>query len=56
MLLGKLLPGADKRLSELEIRGWTCNSKKVENGYAFVCINGTVADGHDYAESPEGKH
>lgn len=51
MLLGKLLPGADKRLSELEIRGLTCNSKKVENGYAFVCINGTVADGHDYAES-----
>lgn len=33
-----------------DIRGVTCNSREVEPGYAFVAINGTKHDGHDYIE------
>ena len=51
MYLFELLPGVDERLSKLEIRGVTCNSKKVEKDFAFVCIDGTGVDGHNFAES-----
>ena len=37
-------------LKDLEIKGVTCDSRKVEDGYAFVCINGTLSDGHNYAQ------
>lgn len=33
-----------------EIKNITCNSKKVSRGDMFVCIDGTVHDGHDYME------
>ncbi len=49
MYLFELLPCADERLSKLEILGVTCNSKKVEKDFAFVCIEGTGADGHNFA-------
>ncbi len=39
----------EENLSELEITGVTCDSRKVKEGFAFVCIVGTVSDGHDYA-------
>ena len=32
-----------------EIAGITCDSRRVEPGWVFVCISGTAADGHDYA-------
>ncbi len=48
MKLKELLKNCD---SGIEITGVTCDSRKVENGYAFVCINGTDQDGHDYAAS-----
>ena len=33
-----------------EIAGITCDSRRVEPGWAFVCIQGTAQDGHAYAE------
>lgn len=32
-----------------EIAGITCDSRRVEPGFVFVCISGTAVDGHDYA-------
>lgn len=38
-------------LSELDIKGITCDSRQVQEGYAFVCINGALSDGHSFAKS-----
>ena len=43
----------DSELSDIEIKGLTCDSRKVEEGFAFVCINGTTFDGHDFALKAE---
>lgn len=51
MKLKELLPKCNTSVSEVEITGITCNSLKVKKGYAFVCIVGTVQDGHKYAAS-----
>jgi len=40
----------DGKFNETEITGVTCDSRKVMEGYAFVCIEGTVSDGHLYAQ------
>ena len=37
-----------EHLKELEIKGITSNSKKVREGYLFVCLEGTKVDGHRY--------
>lgn len=50
MKLYNLIP-CEENLKELEISGVTCDSRKVKNGYAFVCIVGSLSDGHDYAQS-----
>ena len=31
-----------ENLKDLEITGVTCDSRKVEKGFAFVCINGAL--------------
>lgn len=36
---------------ELEIADVTCDSRKVGKGTVFVCISGTGADGHNFAEA-----
>ncbi len=36
-------------LKDLEITGVTCDSRKVQSGFAFICIEGSLSDGHDYA-------
>lgn len=36
-------------LAEQEIAGLTCDSRRVQPGFAFVCIRGTAQDGHRYA-------
>ena len=41
------LPG--RYPEEMEIQGVCCDSRRVEPGFAFVCIRGTAMDGHDYA-------
>ena len=51
MLLKELLEVVESDIAETEITGVTCNSKAVKPGFAFVCIEGTVADGHLFAEN-----
>lgn len=53
MLLKDLLPQFDNDLPQIEITGLTCDSRKVEKGFAFVCINGFTLDGHDFALKAE---
>ncbi len=48
MLLKNLIPGVDKLYENIDVCGITSDSRKVCEGYAFVCIKGAVADGHDY--------
>ena len=54
MLLSQLLAGtgAESALpgGDREIAGITCDSRRVEPGYLFVCIDGTATDGHRFAE------
>ena len=49
MLLKELLPYVNGDIGNTEIRDITCDSRKVTEGTAFVCINGFTADGHDFA-------
>ncbi len=53
MLLKDLLPQFDNDLPHIEITGLTCDSRKVQKGFAFVCINGFTLDGHDFALKAE---
>lgn len=48
MKLSQLLESAN--FEDREIRGITCDSREVKEGFAFICINGSKSDGHDYAE------
>lgn len=48
MLLSHLLD-APLTVEDREIAGLTCDSRRVEPGFAFVCIRGTAQDGHIYA-------
>lgn len=50
MKLFDLLENCEKQ-ENIEITGITCDSRKVKAGYIFVCIKGTVSDGHDYAQT-----
>lgn len=51
MLLKEILDCNTGALGDIEITGVTSDSRKVQPGFAFVCINGTVSDGHSYAAS-----
>ena len=51
MLLKEILPSVCEKMGKLDIIGITCDSRKVEKGYAFVCISGTNMDGHSFAKS-----
>lgn len=51
MLLKDLLADIKTQYPNVEIKGITCDSRMVSQGYAFVCINGTTVDGHKFAES-----
>ena len=37
-------------LENIEVLGITSNSKKVKDGYVFVCLDGTKNDGHRYID------
>lgn len=50
MLLKNLLPEYFGDYENLEICGLTRDSRKVEKGFAFVCVSGVTGDGHNYAE------
>jgi len=49
MKLSELITDYKGDLENLDIVGMTCNSKEVQKGYAFVCINGVAVDGHKFA-------
>ena len=49
MLLKDLIPNVDSEYQNLEVCGITSDSRQVKKGYAFVCVCGAVADGHDFA-------
>ncbi len=51
MKVKELIPDYKGSLENIEITGVTCDSRKVEKGFAFVCISGTAVDGHTFAES-----
>lgn len=36
-----------------EVKGVTCDSRTVREDYAFVCVDGTMTDGHKFALSAE---
>jgi UDP-N-acetylmuramoyl-tripeptide--D-alanyl-D-alanine ligase len=42
--------GGTLRGDPFEVRGVTFDSREVEDGWLFVAMPGTVADGHDYVE------
>ena len=48
MQLSQLLD-APLTVADREITGLTCDSRRIEPGFAFVCIRGTAQDGHRYA-------
>ena len=52
MTVRELLQGVDvtsyNGIEELRIQGITGDSRKVKEGYVFLCISGTQADGHSY--------
>lgn len=47
----KNLIQCDVKKAELEITGITCDSRAVKSGYAFICIKGSLSDGHNYVDS-----
>ena len=47
MFLSEILKESSK---SIEITGFTNDSRKVQPGYAFVCINGSCVDGHKFAK------
>ena len=49
MLLKDLLPNIPSEMNGIEVKDITCDSRKVKEGYAFVCIDGFTLDGHKYA-------
>lgn len=54
MRFGKLYSDAGK-FADIEINALTCDSRKVCEGSAFVCINGALVDGHEYAADAKQK-
>lgn len=53
MLLKKLLSTVNDDYADIDIKGVTCDSRKVKEGFAFVCISGSSNDGHSYAQKAE---
>ena len=49
MLFKEIFSCETSKYDNIEIKGITSDSRKVKPGFVFVCIKGTVSDGHDYA-------
>lgn len=50
MKLSQLISGVE---ADIEIKGIAFDSRKVEDGFLFVAINGESVDGHNYAKKAE---
>ncbi|MBR2044319.1 MAG: UDP-N-acetylmuramoyl-L-alanyl-D-glutamate--2,6-diaminopimelate ligase [Clostridia bacterium] len=55
MLLKNLLNNVPKEYENVEIKGITADSRKVSEGFAYICIVGAVNDGHNFALSAKEK-
>lgn len=54
MLVTELFNGdCDEVTGKIDIKGLAYDSRKVSDGYAFVCIKGYETDGHLYAKAAE---
>ncbi len=53
MKLSQILPENIKGYNDIEISGITSDSRKVKEGFAFVCIDGALVDGHNFSKSAE---
>ncbi len=49
MKLSVLVDNVDKNIGDIDITGIAYDSRKVQNGYIFVCIKGLAQDGHKFA-------
>ena len=49
MKLYDLIPQYSSEFDNIDVAGITSDSRKVKDGYIFVCIKGPNRDGHDYA-------
>ncbi len=49
MTVRELLEGIAPFGSDQDVKGITCDSRRVQPGWVFVCISGTVVDGHKFA-------
>lgn len=47
----KQLINFETQFNDVEINGVTCDSRKVQSGFAYVCIAGSTVDGHSFAQS-----
>ena len=45
----KIINKTGLSLSEIEISEVCCDSRKAKEGALFVCISGSLQDGHEYA-------
>jgi len=56
MKLSELMKGLNLPANlndDMEIAGITCDSRRVDKGWVFVCIRGSSADGHRFAPQAE---
>ena len=52
MLLSKIFENSKVKVSDdIEIKGITSDSRKVEEGYLFIAISGFEMDGHKFIDS-----
>jgi len=50
MTVQELLKGIVDSTDTTPVKGLTCDSRRVEPGFVFVCIEGTAVDGHKFAK------
>lgn len=53
MTVQELFKGIAPIADDTVVAGLTCDSRRVEPGYVFVCIEGTAVDGHKFACAAE---
>ncbi len=51
MTVQRLLRGIADVADQTTVAGLTCDSRRVEPGFVFVCIEGTAVDGHRFAKA-----
>ncbi len=51
MTVCELLSGIANSTDNTVVTGLTCDSRRVQAGYVFVCIAGTAVDGHKFARA-----